>query len=114
MRRHLNAEILEHRDSAGRARDAPRNLAHLSLLEAGARAVVCNRNPAERIEKRGASARMLAEKVVCEQIFFKHHREDRAEAKRIGAGTHLKMKIRELGSLGPLWIDHNQRAVGIR
>ena len=88
VRRHLDAEILEHRD-AGSAGDTPRNLAHQSLGQSGARAVISDRNLAQSIEEVGAAGRMFAQKIMRDEIFLHHHRKQRAQAKRIGAGPQL-------------------------
>src|SRR5579871_6738035 len=44
VRRHLDAEVLEHRHSSGRARDSPRHLAHPILGQTGTRTVISNRD----------------------------------------------------------------------
>ena len=113
MPRLLHPEILVGRDRR-RARDPPRDLAHLRLGYARAARVVTDRDRAERLAHGLEAIGPVSKELVIDQILLHEHGEQCGEHERVTAGTHLQVMIGHRGGLGPARIDHDQRARRIR
>ena len=100
MRRLLDAEVLEDRHALGRG-DAARRRAH-ERPRRRRRARSSRRPEIARSAAKIASSFTVcvAQELVVDEILLHQHREQRAQAERVGAGPHLQVEVGELGGLG--------------